>query len=90
MTSVSSAGSSNVRAADAVDDARPPVLRELCWKAAKIELQTPRTKLQLMLGKPASQTPNDDTLQMFCRLGYTPGVVPATPRRALDKFIQAS
>ena len=45
---------------------------------------------QLMLGKPAPQTPNDDTLQMFCRLGYTPGVVPATPRRALDKFIQAS
>ena len=41
---------------------------------------------QLMLGKPAPQTPNDETLQMFCRLGYTAGLVPATPRRQIDKF----
>jgi hypothetical protein len=42
---------------------------------------------QLMLGKPAPQTPNDETLQMFCRLGYTAGAVPATPRRPMDKFV---
>ena len=41
---------------------------------------------QLMLGKPAPQTPGDETLQMFCRLGYTAGLVPATPRRQIDKF----
>ena len=42
---------------------------------------------QLMLGKLAPQTPNDETLQMFCRLGYTPGAVPSTPRRQIDKFV---
>lgn len=42
---------------------------------------------QLMLGKPAPQTPNEETLQMFCRLGYVAGGVPATPRRQIDKFI---
>ena len=45
---------------------------------------------QLMLGKPAPQTPNDETLQIFCRLGYTPGAVPSTPRRQIDKFILAT
>ena len=42
---------------------------------------------QLMLGKPAPQTPGDETLQMFCRLGYTADAVPATPRRQIDKFV---
>ena len=42
---------------------------------------------QLMLGKPAPQTPNDETLQMFCRLGYVTGGIPATPRRQIDKFV---
>ena len=45
---------------------------------------------QLMLGKPAPQTANDETLQMFCRLGYTAGAVPATPRRQIDKFVLAA
>ena len=45
---------------------------------------------QLMLGKPAPQTPGDETLQMFCRLGYTQGAVPATPRRQIDKFVLAA
>jgi hypothetical protein len=47
------------------------------------------TAHQLMLGNPAPGKPGDDTVQMFCRLGYTPEAVPATPRRALEKFIQA-
>jgi hypothetical protein len=45
---------------------------------------------QLMLGKSAPQAASDETLQMFCRLGYTPGVVPATPRRAIEKFMLTS
>jgi hypothetical protein len=45
---------------------------------------------QLMLGKPAPQTPNEETLQMFCRLGYAPGEVAATPRRAIEKFMLTS
>ncbi len=47
------------------------------------------TAHQLMLGKPAPTQSGDETVQMFCRLGYTPEAVPATPRRALEKFIQA-
>ena len=42
---------------------------------------------QLLLGKSAPQMPNDDTVQMFCRLGYTPEPVPAAPRRQLEKFV---
>ena len=42
---------------------------------------------QLMLGKQAPQTPNEETLQMFCRMGYVAGDVPATPRRQIDEFI---
>lgn len=42
---------------------------------------------QLLLGKPAPRTAADETLQMFCRLGYTPEAVPATPRRAMEKFM---
>ena len=45
---------------------------------------------QLMLGKSAPQTPDDETLQMFCRLGYTAGAVPATPRRQIEKFTLAT
>lgn len=44
---------------------------------------------QLMLGKPAPQRPDEETLQMFCRLGYAPGAVAATPRRAIEKFMLA-
>ena len=42
---------------------------------------------QLLIGKPAPRTPLDPTVQMFCRLGYTPAPVPATPRRQLEKFV---
>lgn len=45
---------------------------------------------QLMLAKPAPQTSSEETLQMFCRLGYTPDLVPATPRRAIEKFMLTS
>jgi len=45
---------------------------------------------QLMLGKSAPQAANDETLQMFCQLGYTPGAIPATPRRAIEKFMLTS
>ena len=41
---------------------------------------------QLLLGKPAPQTPSGDTVQMLCRLGYTVDAVPATPRRQIEKF----
>ncbi len=41
---------------------------------------------QALLGKAAPKTLNDETLQMFCRLGYTAGEVPATPRRQIEKF----
>lgn len=45
---------------------------------------------QLLLGKPAPSGPNDDTVQMFSRLGYTAAPAPATPRRPLDKFVLTS
>ncbi len=44
---------------------------------------------QLILGKNAPSTAADATVQMFCRLGYTASPPPATPRRALERFIQA-
>jgi nitroreductase len=43
---------------------------------------------QLMLKRPAPASPGDETLQMFCRLGYTDKPVPATPRRPLDSFVR--
>lgn len=43
---------------------------------------------QLTLKRPAPATPDDETLQMFCRLGYPKGTVPATPRRPLAAFIR--
>lgn len=43
---------------------------------------------QLVLGRPAPRTPQDATVQMFCRIGYVQGVVPATPRRPLAAFVR--
>lgn len=42
---------------------------------------------QLMLGKRAPESPSDETLQMFCRIGYSAAPVPATPRRPLSAFL---
>lgn len=44
---------------------------------------------QLTLNRPAPVTPDDETLHMFCRLGYTDKPVPATPRRTLAAFVRA-
>lgn len=44
---------------------------------------------QLVLGKPAPRAAGDETVQMFCRIGYPQGAVPATPRRPLAQFIRA-
>ena len=44
---------------------------------------------QLMLGRPAPRTADDETVQMFCRLGYTAAPAPATPRRPLGVFVVA-
>lgn len=44
---------------------------------------------QLTLKRPAPLSPADETLQMFCRLGYTGKPVPATPRRPLESFVRA-
>ena len=43
---------------------------------------------QLILGKSAPRTAGDATVQMFCRLGFTDGPAPATPRRPLARFVQ--
>lgn len=43
---------------------------------------------QLTLQRPAPASPDDETLQMFCRLGYTAERVPATPRRPLGAFVR--
>ncbi len=42
---------------------------------------------QLMLGRAAPRTADDETVQMFCRLGYTAAPAPATPRRPLAAFV---
>lgn len=42
---------------------------------------------QLVLGRPAPRSATDPTVQMFCRIGYPQGEVPATPRRALARFM---
>ncbi|MBX9832045.1 MAG: twin-arginine translocation pathway signal protein [Burkholderiaceae bacterium] len=44
---------------------------------------------QLVLGRPAPRTHQEPTVQMFCRIGYPQGEVPATPRRPLAKFVVA-
>ena len=43
---------------------------------------------QLVLGRPAPRTPQEPTVQMFCRMGYPQGEVPATPRRPLARFVR--
>lgn len=43
---------------------------------------------QLVVGANAPRALNDSTVQMFCRIGYTTNPTPATPRRALARFIQ--
>ena len=45
---------------------------------------------QLMLAKAPPQTPTEETLQMFCRLGYSANAAQATPRRAIEKFMLTS
>jgi hypothetical protein len=45
---------------------------------------------QLVLGQNAPRSATDPTVQMLCRIGYAPVPVPATPRRALEKFIVTS
>ncbi|MFN3439817.1 MAG: Acg family FMN-binding oxidoreductase [Acidovorax sp.] len=42
---------------------------------------------QLVLGRPAPRSASDPTVQMFCRIGYPQGEVPATPRRPLAKML---
>ncbi len=42
---------------------------------------------QMTLGKSAPKTPDEETLQMFCRLGYASAVTTATPRRPIEKFM---
>jgi len=42
---------------------------------------------QLVLGRPAPRSASDPTVQMFCRIGYPQGEVPATPRRPLARFV---
>ncbi|TFY97239.1 Acg family FMN-binding oxidoreductase [Ramlibacter rhizophilus] len=44
---------------------------------------------RLMLNRPAPASPEDETLQMFCRLGYTASPAPATPRRVFKAFVVA-
>lgn len=44
---------------------------------------------QLVLGRPAPRSADDATVQMFCRIGYPQGEVPATPRRPLAQFVRA-
>lgn len=44
---------------------------------------------RLMLGRPAPASAADETLQMFCRLGYAPQPVAATPRRPFHAFLAA-
>ena len=43
---------------------------------------------QLVLGKPAPRVASDETVQMFCRIGYGKAAVPATPRRPLERFVR--
>ena len=44
---------------------------------------------RLLIGQPAPRAVGDETVQMFCRLGYPPAAVGATPRRPLAAFLQA-
>lgn len=42
---------------------------------------------RLLLDRPAPRAAGDATVQMFCRIGYPPAPVPATPRRPLAAFV---
>lgn len=42
---------------------------------------------ELLVGKPAPKTAQDDTVQMFSRIGYVPGEIAATPRRPLQDLL---
>jgi hypothetical protein len=42
---------------------------------------------RIVLGQGAPRSSQDATVQMLCRIGYTPTPASATPRRALEKFI---
>lgn len=42
---------------------------------------------RLMLGKSAPEAQADETLQMFCRIGYTAAAISPTPRRSLETFL---
>jgi len=42
---------------------------------------------RLLIGKPAPQHASDETVQMFCRIGYPSAPAAATPRRALPGFV---
>jgi hypothetical protein len=44
---------------------------------------------QLLLRQAAPRTAQDETLQMFCRIGYSTAGA-ATPRRALEKFVRSA
>lgn len=43
---------------------------------------------KLLLGKPSPANASDETVQMFCRLGYAPKPWSATPRRPLSAFLR--
>lgn len=45
---------------------------------------------RLLIGAGAPRTAGDATVQMLCRIGYPQEAVPATPRRPLAQFLQAS
>lgn len=44
---------------------------------------------QLLLGKPAPRAVSEDTVQMFCRVGYPLTAELPSPRRALAQFVKA-
>lgn len=43
---------------------------------------------QQVLGRPAPRSAQEPTVQMFSRIGYVRGEVPAAPRRPLARFLQ--
>lgn len=43
---------------------------------------------RLLLGRSAPTSVDEETLQMFCRLGHTGKPVPATPRRPIASFVR--
>ncbi|HSV51629.1 MAG TPA: twin-arginine translocation pathway signal protein, partial [Burkholderiaceae bacterium] len=44
---------------------------------------------RLLIGAGAPRTTQEETVQMFCRIGYPQEAVRATPRRPLGQFLQA-